>query len=156
MSDQIWRAAIDEAFSAIGTEPLTDKEAKPMISTLKDALEKRGLLSISPAPALLSLREAQGLLNSIVEYDDACMHREAVDALLDRIDAILSGVPTYPESVVKLVTAAKLSHGVMRECGWQIALASEPEGDGVLQAAATECYDKLLAAIAPFKDIGGE
>lgn len=52
--------------------------------------------------------------------------------------------------VTALVEAARKSLAVMRECGWQLAVCAEPTGDGVLQAAATECHDDLLAALVPF------
>ena len=30
------------------------------------------------------------------------------------------------------------AHAVMRACGWQLAIASDPQGEGVLETACTE------------------
>ncbi len=32
---------------------------------------------------------------------------------------------------------------VMKACGWQFAVCSEPQSDGVLEAACTEIHDKF-------------
>lgn len=40
-----------------------------------------------------------------------------------------------------------LAHPVMRACGWHLAIASAPQGDGVLEAACTEVEDKFAEAL---------
>lgn len=37
------------------------------------------------------------------------------------------------------------AHAVMRECGWHLAIATEPQGDGVLEAACTEVEGDFAA-----------
>lgn len=39
------------------------------------------------------------------------------------------------------------AHAVMRECGWQLAITAEPQGDGVLEAACTEIEADFAEAL---------
>lgn len=42
------------------------------------------------------------------------------------------------EARLEALRLMRLAHAVMRECGWQLAIACEPAGDGVLEAACSE------------------
>jgi hypothetical protein len=46
-----------------------------------------------------------------------------------------------------LLALIALARPVMRECGWHLAVAAEPQGDGVLEAACTEIEDKFALAL---------
>jgi len=36
----------------------------------------------------------------------------------------------------------------MRECGWQLAISAEPQGDGILEAACTEVEADFADALS--------
>ncbi len=62
--------------------------------------------------------------------------------------AALSALEAEGAMVVprKLLTEA---HAVMRECGWHLAAAAEPQSDGILEAARAEveaAFAELIAA----------
>lgn len=40
------------------------------------------------------------------------------------------------------------AHAVMRECGWQLAISAEPQGDGILEAACTEVEADFADALS--------
>ena len=44
--DEILIACVNEAFDAIGTEPLTPWETHPMITTLRDSLDRHGYVIV--------------------------------------------------------------------------------------------------------------
>lgn len=94
----------------------------------------------------------------MIEKYEECPHgkewatQSAYDFQRCDCEEVKASPPTYSPEVTALVTAARKSLAVMRECGWQVAVCAEPAGDGVLQAAATECHDDLRAALAPFTE----
>lgn len=40
------------------------------------------------------------------------------------------------------------AHAAMRECGWQLAVGCEPQGDGILEAACTEIEADFADALS--------
>jgi len=72
---------------------------------------------------------------------------KALDVIADalKLQRVPPGWKLVPEKLLREAFA------VMRECGWHLAVAAEPETDGVLEAACTEIHDQFadLLAAAP-------
>lgn len=74
--------------------------------------------------------------------------RELVPALLAERDALQA-------KLAKAVGAMAKAHAIMRECGWHLAPAAEPESDGVLELAVCEIeaeFEETLAELTGGKD----
>jgi hypothetical protein len=56
--------------------------------------------------------------------------------------------------LARAVKVMSQAHVLMRECGWQLAPQSEPNGDGVLEIAVADTERKFAAIIEELK--GGE
>lgn len=100
-------------------------------------------------PALLALREAREWLNEIYRSDDdwSPKGRERAGDLCERIDAILSGQAEYPESVRKLVEAAKkVVTAYDNNSGHEPSLS--------VWQVSTDV--ELRSALAPFKNMEGK
>lgn len=50
--------------------------------------------------------------------------------------------------VARLMALMRTARAVMRECGWHLAAAAEPNGDGVLEMACTEVEADFASALS--------
>lgn len=53
-----------------------------------------------------------------------------------------------PITTTNLLALMRKAHAVMLACGWHLAPASDPIGDGTLEAAAAEIEADFRAALA--------
>ena len=67
--------------------------------------------------------------------------------MADKIETTAEGGVSPAEFICIPIKLLGEAHAVMRACGWQLAPASEMEGDGVLQLAAAEVEAAFAALV---------
>lgn len=73
--------------------------------------------------------------------DDAPFHAA------DTLEAQAARIAVLEAERNKFRSLVELAHPTMIACGWHLAMAAEPQGDGVLEAACTEIEEKFSEAV---------
>lgn len=91
-------------------------------------------------------------LEARIDELEANLEKEVEFVLLPQMADVTKKLKAVEAKLAKAVTIMSKEHALMRECGWHLATASDPQGDGVLEVSVCEVEEEFVATLAELKE----